>query len=292
MKKILKILFLAAVMLAVACAASAEETVTIGGKDFDASLEVLDLDEAGVVVKNDIAEVEAAVLKMPALKEVRMYKSTLTHEQMDHLFDTYPDVFFGWTLKIWPHVIRTDQTAFSTLHGNCPKENDGFHNSYNLSMLRYCKYMQGVDIGHNYLTDLSFLAEMPQIKVLIIASNYRIVDISPLAALKDLEYLEIFATKVTDISPLASCTKLRDLNMACVPGVTDLTPLDNLPLERFMAAKVNVTKEQKAAFEAAHPDCRIDWTTMPSLGMWRQPGSHYDTIYKMFHEMKYYPFED
>lgn len=53
---------------------------------------------------------------------------------------------------------------------------------------------------------------MPQLRVLIIACN-KVEDISPLANLTNLEYLEVFKNKIRDISPLSGLTNLIDLNI-------------------------------------------------------------------------------
>lgn len=274
------------------CAVAEAETLNAYGAEFDSEATVIDLDEMGIVVK-DIDELITLIEQMPSLTEVDMYTSELTREQMDTLFDGYPNIFFGWTLKLYTHTIRTDATAFSTLHGHQGKKNDPFHTTKQLSMLRYCKNLEALDIGHNYLTDLDFLAELPHLKVLIIAANYQCTgDLTPLASLTELEYLEIFSTNVTDVSPLAGLTNLRDLNMTYNRKLKDISPLYDLPnLERFWCGYTAVPQEQRDAMEAAHPNCEFDWVNQPTEGTWRKH-SHYDTIYKIFHDFVYYPFDD
>lgn len=286
------LIMLALLLLAILPAMAGADTVTAFGKTFDTSLEVLDLDAEGLVFRDDIRELRALLDKMPALKEVWMYNSKLSRELTDELFDSYPDIFFGWTLKLYTHTVRTDQTAFSTLHGHEGVDGDPFHNSKQLSMMRYCKRMKALDLGHNYLSDLDFLAEMPQLKVLIIAANYHMHDaLAPLAALTELEYLEIFSTHTIDVTPLAGLTKLRDLNMTN-NQCTDLSPLYDLPnLERFWGGMMPVSDQQKREMERAHPNCEFDWVSMPTLGTWRTH-PHYDTIYTIFHTNKYIPFSE
>lgn len=292
MKHWIKGLITALLLCLLPLCAVGEEMLTAYGASFDPSLEVLDLDEAKVRVR-EIDELKALIEQMPNLKEVRMYQSALKRAQMDELFDSYPEIFFGWTIKLGKHTIRTDMTAFSTLHGHQPKDDDPFHNSRDCSVFRYFKYMEALDLGHNYLSDLSFLAEMPQLKVLIIGANYHCNgDLTPLAALKDLEYLEIFSTKALDAAPLAGLTKLRDLNMGFNPKIKDISCLYDLPkLERFWGRELGITDEQRAEMEAAHPDCEFDWKSYPSEGTWRKH-PHYDTIYQIFHENRYIPFDD
>lgn len=267
------------------------ETVTAFGFEFDPSAEVVDLDALGIHV-TEIEPVGELIAQMPNLKEIDMYNSKLKKSQMDALFDGYPDIFFGWTFTIWPHVIRTDQTAFSTLHGHEPKEHDPFHTSNQFSMMRYCKNMQALDIGHNFVTDLDFLTDMPQLKVLILGANYSCGSLAPLAALTELEYLEIFSTQCNDVSPLAGMTKLKDLNIAGNWQLRDISPLYDLPsLERFWAYNIRCSDEQRAEMEAAHPDCEFDWINNPTEGTWRTH-PRYDTIFQIFHENRYIPFSE
>lgn len=286
------LIFLLFALLLTLSVPAAADTVTAYGVAFDPSAEVLDLDAAGLVVK-DITELMTLLDQMPNCTTVNMYNSKLTRAQMDTLFDGYPNIFFGWTLKINTHTIRTDTTAFSTLHGHTGKENDPFHTTKQLSVLRYCKNLVALDIGHNDLTSLDFLAELPHLKVLIVAANYSCDgDLTPLASLTELEYLELFSANVKDITPLAGLTNLRDLNLTYNRKLRDISPLYELPnLERFWCGYTAVPEEQRAAMKAAHPDCEFDWVNMPTEGTWRKH-PHYDTIYRTFQETVYYPFDD
>jgi len=272
------------------CSLAGAETLTAYGASFDSEATLLDLDAAGILVA-DTAELKALLDQMPHLTEVRMYNSRLRVNQMDELFDGYPDIFFGWTITLYTHTIRTDATAFSTLHSHVGTAEDPFHNTRELRRLRFCKKLIALDIGHNGLTTLDFLSELPQLKVLILGANYYLTSIEPLADLTELEYLELFSVNVTDVTPLASLTKLRDLNLAYNQQLRDISPLYDLPnLERFWCGHTLVPKEQQRAMEAAHSGCEFDWANMPTDGTWRKH-PHYDTIFRMFHEGVYIPFD-
>lgn len=135
---------------------------------------------------------------------------------------------FGWTMYVGDHLVRTDVTAFSTQHTYQSK----FHTSKTFSVLKYCHNLVALDIGHNEVSDLSFLEDLPQLKVLILAAN-NITDITPLAKLENLEYLELFLNHISDLTPLEGLTHLRDLNL-CYNSITDWSPLENMPwLERL-----------------------------------------------------------
>jgi len=235
---------------------------------------------------------------MPELTKVDMY-STGTNQKkngvdIDFLAERYPRIRFGWTLRIGDHVVRTDAAAFSTHHS--PKKQP-YHKSGAFEPLKYCKDMLALDIGHNEVTDISFLEEMPQLKVLIIAIN-KIADITPLAKLTELEYLELFKNNVTDITPLANLTKLKDLNIS-FNLIEDYSPIYGLKgLERLWLYNSGATNkrkplqpELKEAFAAALPDCTINDTSYPTSDGWRQH-PRYTAVFRMFKHGVYIPFDE
>ncbi|MBQ8074129.1 MAG: leucine-rich repeat domain-containing protein [Clostridia bacterium] len=253
--------------------------------------EVLDLDGAGLRV-TDPAEIIAALEGMPKVREVRMYDSPMATADMEALFDRYyPDVFFGFTLRIGPHEIRTDQTAFSTLHLAGKMKGDERHNSEELFPLRMCTRMRALDLGHNYLTDVNFLKWMPDLEVLIISPNYGLKDISPIAGCKKLVYLECFNTPITDLSPLAELKELRDLNLTRDNLVTDISPLYELPkLERVWWGSMNhVPSDQRKIMREKHRGCKFVMVYDPTSGGWRNH-SHFKELHAFFRTGVYVPF--
>ena len=266
-----------------ACARA--ESITGCGITVDTEDTAIDF---GNVRVTDAQELVELLDQMPNLTQVDMYASSLKRTATDMLFDRYPNITFGWTFWVGDHKLRTDQTAFSTLHGRDPEP---AHMSRDFEKLRYCKNLQALDIGHNWVDDLEFLRDLPQLKVLILACN-DIVDITPIADLKDLEYLELFTNDITDISPLTELTKLRDLNIKNNP-IKDFSVLEKMTwLERlWLGMNVTISDEQKAAIEAALPSCEIDWDNNPTEGTWRKH-PHYFVIYDMFRSPDYVPFDD
>lgn len=252
-------------------AAAAEDTVDAFGLQVPTDTAVLDFDAAGINV-TDAEALIGVIDQLPALTDVLMFDSTMDQSDMEMLFDRYyPRIFFGFTLHLAVHTIRTDVTAFSTLHMSSPTKDDPRHTSEELYILRMCTKLKALDIGHNTLTDLNFLYFLPGIEVLIISPNYGLTDISPVANCKDLVYLECFNTPITDLSPLSGLTKLRDLNLTRDDKVTDLSPLYGLPaLERFWWGRMNgVSNEQKLTMSGSHPNCRFVSVYNPTEGGWR-----------------------
>ena len=268
-------------LIASACA----EPIIISGVEFDTENESIDF---GNVKVENIQELADAIPKMPKLRKVDMYATRMNKENMAYLFDTFPDITFGWTIQIWEHTIRTDQTAFSTLHGSSPEPP---HTEKDFDVLRYCKQLKALDLGHNWIEDISFLNYLPDLEVLILGRN-QIRDISPIADLHHLVYLELFSNHIKDVSPLAGLTSLRDLNLSNNP-IEDLTPLmgmkwlDRLWLGFFM----NYPENQKGEILAALPNCEFFWDWGPTAGTWREH-PHYFELYDFFRTNVYVAFKE
>ncbi|MBP3657032.1 MAG: leucine-rich repeat domain-containing protein [Clostridia bacterium] len=283
MKRVLAALLMC--FLLASSAALAQGTITACGITVDADAEAIDFGEVKVTDLDALTEMLDA---MPHLTQVDMYASRLKKQEMDMLFNRYPQITFGWTYYVGDHLVRTDMTAFSTLHGDDPG-----HSEKDFQWLKFCKGLKAIDVGHNWISDVSWLLHFPELKVLILAVG-PLADITPLSQLTELEYLELFTNRVTDISPLSQLTNLRDLNIKNNP-VRDLSPLFGMTwLERLWVGGErmrHLPQEQIDALYAALPECEIDWENQPTAGTWRTH-PHYFTIYEMFHGTQYIPFNE
>ena len=237
-------------------------------------------------------QVKAKLEQYPNLEKVDMYDTPVSRTQAEELESLYPGVTFGWTLKIGTdHLVRTDATAFSTLHFS----GDPGHMTKDIAVLRYCKNLRALDFGHNLVNDLTWLEGLTDLRVLIIAIN-RVEDISPLAKLTKLEYLEMFSNEISDLSPLRNLTHLMDLNIG-YNKITDFTPrygrtwLRGLWLGKANRHGKETPEETIETLKKMLPDCQIDWKSQPTLGGWREH-PHYDVIHKMFAGSEYIPFSD
>lgn len=286
MKKLLA-LFLFSLMLLSALPAEAQEVPGFG-LSFAPDTQVLDLSG---VTSVDPASLSALMDRLPELKEALLYDAALSAEEVDGLRARFPDVFFGLTFRFKDHVVRSDQTAFSTLHNS----RDPRHTSEDFAFLRHCVRLEALDLGHNAITDISFLENLTGLKVLIIALN-QIEDISPLKNLTQLEYLEMFRNKVRDISPLSGLTNLLDLNMG-YNNVQDYAPLYSLKkLERLWLYQSNgysqgaMKKDKLREIREQLPDCYVDGVSAGTNGGWREH-PRYDVIFDIFKTSVYKPFE-
>lgn len=267
------------------------ETVTFQTFSADSEAEYLNLDTDIQRIQNWEKFCEF-LAQFPNLKKVDMFNVPLRDQKPHDLHNRFPDVEFGMTMIFEEHTLRTDETAFSTLHGYNPK----WHNCAQLSVVKYCKNLYALDIGHNEFDDLSFLAEMPQLRVLIVAAG-NAKNIDAIGNLKHLEYLELFNNAIGDISCLKDMPYLMDLNIVenlidDISPVKELKSLKRLWIYNHSRRSPGPEKEEVLAeLQKALPDCYIDGVSTSTAGGWRE-NPHYDVIYRMFRSREYEPFAD
>lgn len=280
------IAMLVCLLLAVTATA---ETISYQGKfTADVSAEYIDLGEVQIKKMDTFIDF---LQQFPNLKKVDMFATRIYPDSIDLLAETFPDIEFGWTMRIGDHWVRTDTTAFSTLHGN----SSSHHTEKQFQYLKYCKNLLALDIGHNSVKDVSFLYDLPKLKILILACN-TIEDITPVGSLTDLEYLELFKNDIKDISCLENCRNLLDLNL-CFNHISDLSAIKSLTkLERLWLFNSNnwtdadrVDAQVIAKLQAALPECHIDSTSYSTLGGWRDHKRYY-IVSNMFKYSEYIPF--
>ena len=268
-----------------ACAEQTFEGVTVPD-----GAELVDF---GDTVVQDLQGLADFLGKLPNLRQVDMYANQMKKADCDALAERFPNVRWGWTLVIQArdhkHLIRTDTTAFSTLHNNKSTP----HKSEDFEILKYCWNLKALDVGHNEVKSIEFLRDLPDIRVLILACNY-ITDIAPLADLKKLEYLEIFKNRVEDLTPLSGLNHLLDLNI-CFNRVHDWTPLTSLKqLMRLWCYRsgwfyINqeIPKDVVRMLKDALPDTEVDSIHYSTAGTWRELSKkklhpHYEVITHIF----------
>ena len=292
MKKLcLTLTLLLCLIIGFTAQAETVETITFQGKiQVRTDAEYIDMGKTRV---EDMDAFITFLRKLPNLKKVDMFATNMYTKDIDKLAIACPDIEFGWTMRIGDHWVRTDVTAFSTLHNN----SSDMHSEKHFKYLKYCKNLVALDIGHNAVRDLSFLYDLPNLKVLILACNIELKDITPVGSLKELQYLELFKNRINDISCLANCTNLIDLNI-CFNNIKDWTPLHGLDkLERLWLYNSNnwsdeypVDREVVKALKENLPDCHVDSTSYSTLGGWREHDRYY-VIYHMFKYGEYIPFD-
>lgn len=270
------------------CVSACAQEISLGSVTVDSNAAVLDLDSL-TTESIPPADLTAAFSAMPNLTHVSMFEQDITVPDMEEILAAFPQVTFDWTVQLDQYRIRTDATAFSTLKGR----QDPRYTTEDLEPLKYCTELLAIDLGHNDVSDLSFLTQWPHLKVLIIVdSKTPITDITPLAELHELEYVELFMQGITDLTPLGNKPNLLDLNL-CHNQATDLTPLlTNTSMERlWISFNRKLTKDQIKEFKAAMPDLRMETEEYQSTGAGWRNHKRYEVIKEMFSTRVYRPFD-
>ena len=182
-------------------------------------------------------------------------------ETMASIRDDYPDVKVVWRIYCGKFSMCTDETMVRMTHGL---------DDTNCHELKYCTDVTYMDLGHNEtLTDVSFVEYMTKLECVIISGS-SVKDISAFADHDSLEFLELcFCGHLKDISMLDTCDNLKYLNISYTK-VSDISSLENLPLERFNSMQNNVGAAAQRQFLEWHPDCLTRFTGKQPYGYgWR-----------------------
>ena len=235
---------------------------------------VPDLVLQGVVIPRDATELvlesdeglDEALAQLPQLQRVDLTACTLSVERMEELTDGWPDVDFVFTLQFALWEIRSDVTCFSTLRTDsveCPH----YTNEDLYPLLRFCRHLRALDLGHNLLSDLTLIGEMKELQVLILADNPTIKDISPLGNLTELRYVELFlCSYITDFSCLEKLTKLQDLNMCYCTDLSDVSFIANMPdFQNGWFTYTKVRWDSVGPLLEERPDMTIIFGSMPDI---------------------------
>ena len=243
-------------------------------------------DISGIEI-TDIEDLKLRLRLLDSLTYLDMCDCGLTNEQMEELQNEFPQIKFVWkvTLGLW--TIRTDTVAFSTLK-------DGTI-TYRLTnddckVLKYCTDMVALDLGHNKVTDLSFLEYMPELKILILVDNWLtdtqspyLYDLSMLKYCPKLMYLEFFVGDVTDISVFDYLPNLVDLNISYNP-ISDVSHLLNFTkLERLYIEHTSLTEQDYELLKETYPDAYIVYYGEGSVDQGWREHERYFAMIDMFH---------
>ena len=252
--------------------------VTIHGTAYPC--DVTELDFSGVQL-GSTAELEAAIPNLPRLEKVILCDCGFSDGEMAALSARYGAVRFVWRVYFGNYSLRTDATFFIA----SAWENGTDLYDWDITPLQYCVDLRGLDCGHMYFSDISFLYSMPHMQYLILA-ECPITDMTPIASCKELKYLEIFHTYVYDLSPLLECTALEDLNLSYIAANRN-TAWDVLSqmtwLDRLWYCGTPLTRTQQTQLQELLPDCQMFMLAggEPSGGSWRY-SEHYYAMRDLF----------
>jgi hypothetical protein len=151
----------------------------------------------------------------------------------------------------------------------------------------HARYGHGgaLDLGHNNISNIDFLYSFPKLKVLILADN-KFSDITPIASLTELEYLELFMNNaVRDFTHLLELP-LEHLNICfCGDKENQITAdlfMGMTTLKRFWASRSYFDKKEGQRLAKALPKCTVSVTYGESTGDGWRRGEPYQTLERMF----------
>jgi hypothetical protein len=224
----------------------------------------------------DLTGLEDALRYLPALTDVDLLEADAKLEDLDRFDELRPDVFWLWefTFQGW-QKIRTDIRVYSSLNGYQTSRSLDYY----YPIIKYCKHLRALDLGHNSITDITPIGKLTELEVLILADNF-ITDASPLAGLRELVFLELFMNYgIEDYSFLNELTKLKDLNLCYCRTLEHLDFLENMPeLEFAMFKRTAVSPEEFAQWQERLPDVRLvlaDGDIESSGSGWRLTGRNH-----------------
>lgn len=212
-------------------------------------------------------------------------------EIMEQIRDENPNTDVIW--RIWfgnMYSVRTDaeRIVASNPDVDCLSGED-------VQVLKYCTKCRFLDLGHNEIDDISFIANMPDLEAVIISLNTW-SDLSPISSCTKINYLEIDDTNCCDLSPLSNLTSLEDLNVGNLgSNVSGWEALYNLKkLNRlWIGLKTLVPQDILLELRKELPDTKISTDNESSaLGDWRwtDGGERNERYDRLFKEMGYYDY--
>ncbi len=219
---------------------------------------------------------------LPDLERVDLCGCGFSNDEAAALQDAFPELKLVWEIVLSHWTIRTDAVAFSTMK-TCA--DSFFLYDDEAKYLKYCTDLVALDLGHNHVSDLSFLQYMPNLKILILVDNglswekgniQRLNDLSMLQYLPKLEYLEFFVGHVKDLSFLQYTPNIVDLNISYNP-VRDASYLYNLPkLERLWMEHTKIPYSEFQKLRKTYPDAKLVYYGEGSIDQgWRKHERYY-----------------
>lgn len=211
-----------------------------------------------VEMGNEGAEVVRAVLPyLRSCEYLLMDGCGVDNEVMAQLREDFPETKVVWRVWTYPPDYSSEKIMrWASFLTDTHRIRTVLVNDSTCDVLKYCTETKYVDFGHNLeISDFSFLGYMPHLEAAIIGLT-NCADLTPLMNCTELEYLEIYGSKVTDLTPLAACVNLKHLNISRLE-VDDITCLYGLELERFRAVDTDIPKEQIQEYAELHPDCQM-----------------------------------
>ncbi len=181
-------------------------------------------------------------------------------EIMAKIRDDFPDTKVVWRVHVgWKSALTDDQVIRMT-HGI----NDSM-----TGPLKYCNEVIYMDLGHDMgITDISFIENMPDLECLIL-SDAHFTDLTPLTNCHKLVWLELVSCYyIQNLSVIADMDSIKYLNISFTQ-TRDISGIMDMNLERFSCIGNPVSRDSFDEYCEAHPDCLCVYTGNPYGYAWR-----------------------
>ena len=226
-----------------------------------------------------LEQIRNAMAVMPNCTYVCLDNCGINNDVMDAFRAEFPDKTVVWRIFVDRFSVLSDTEVI--LMQRTVNDDEA-------APLRYCTNVKYLDMTGCTVRNFEFLSNMPNLECAVLQQTY-VSDLSVLQNAQNLTWLDLAGcTALRDLSPLSGMTNLKNLNLSATK-VKDLSPLDNIPLERFKCAKVSFTPAELNSFKTTHPDClTTDTGNMIGKG-WRYddteqrvPCAYYAEMIKIF----------
>jgi len=181
-------------------------------------------------------------------------------EIMAQIREDFPDTKVVWRVHVgWKSALTDDQVIRMT-HGI----NDSM-----TGPLKYCNEVIYMDLGHDSgITDISFIENMPDLECLIL-SDAHFTDLTPLTNCHKLVWLELVSCYyIQNLSVIADMDSIKYLNISYTQ-TRDISGIMDMNLERFSCIGNPVSRDSFDEYCEAHPDCLCVYTGNPYGYAWR-----------------------
>lgn len=238
---------------------------TLYGSPIDGDSRNFDFSSAAIT---DLSAFYQVLRFFPDVESIYLGDIDVPDKDVSELNKAFPETKIVWLVEFAYWQVRTDIKVFSTLIGvgnKKPLDDEAVY-----PLLAYCTDLRALDLGHNLLSDISLIAGLENLEVLILSGN-RMSSIEAVGSLKKLNYLEMFnCENVEDLSPIANCVELEDLMLNNMGTVRHADSLANCKKLRLLYARNTAPQGYTwEELQQALPDCKIDTSTYHIRGEWR-----------------------
>ncbi|MBP5471112.1 MAG: hypothetical protein J6Y12_00410, partial [Lachnospiraceae bacterium] len=153
--------------------------------------------------------------------------------------------------------------------------------------LKYCNEVIYMDLGHDSgITDISFIENMPDLECLIL-SDAQFTDLTPVTNCSNLTWLELVSCyHLQNLSVIADMDSIKFLNISYT-RTSDISGIMDMDLDRFSCIGNPLSREAFDEYAEAHPDCICVYSGNPYGYGWRYDdyGYHFFSYYARMREV-------